>query len=1053
MRTCSACGEENSERARFCQACGAALGDESSVGSRKTVTVLFCDLVDSTRLGERLDPETLRLVLDRYFDEMRRAVERHGGTVEKFIGDAVLAVFGVPRVHEDDALRAVRAADDMRSILPKLNAESGRGNGEELRIRIGINTGEVVVSDQGSDRIVTGDAVNVAARLEQAAEAGEIVVGEETYRFVRDAVTADPIGPLELKGKSERVSAHRVRDVVAGAAGRVRRLDSPMVGRGRALAVLEQASEGSVADATCYLVTVLGPAGVGKTRLVEEFLAGVPAAGVYRGRCLPYGEGTTFFPLVEIVKQAVDAIDQGSPDGFRDRVARLLDDDEHRELIAERVAQLAGVAEVTGSEEILWASRRFFEALARQRPTVLVLDDLQWAGAAFLDLVEHVADFSRDAPLLLLAMARPDLLDTRPGWGGGKPNAFTISLEPLSVGECDALIDNLLGSAELDSDVRARIADAAGGTPLFVEEMIAKLIDDGLLTRSDGRWVATTDLSRVPVPTTIATLLAARIDQLPTGERAILERAAVGGEHFFAGAVRWLTEAPATSDVDDHLSSLLRKDLIRAGRSSLPGEDAYRFRHALIRDAAYEAMPKQLRADLHERFASWLAGSVRNAMMEQDEIVGYHIEQALRYRAELGLDLDPGLVQKGVGSLAEAGRRSAGRFDFLGSANLLERAAALMPQDDPERNRLMADVGAALNRQGDSRRAEVVLDSAIDAARRSGDVVTEARARIDRMWTRRETHPARWLEEMRADVEPLIPVLEAHHDDLGLTKALQLLASGDLREGRVGRVEPMLDRALEHARRAGDRLEESEILGEFVFALPAGPTPVPQAIHRLDELMRGREPDLRLEAWVLGVRAQLEAMRARFDEARRLAEREVAILDELGIYWTNFLVSLHQWTIEMLAGRPEAAEEAIRRRSELLRPEEATLWWYIDSLLARALLEQGRISEARELADRWADVHGDDRRTLVAWFGIQGRTTAEAGDLAEAERLAQEGVAIAAATDELNMHAAALVDLGWVLRRAGDADGTGAAIGEALELYERKGNIAAAALVRTAFAG
>src|SRR6476661_4469617 len=285
MRSCPDCGEENSERSRFCQACGTALGDERIGDARKTVTVLFCDLVDSTQLGERLDPETLRLVLDRYFHEMRAAVERHGGTVEKFIGDAVLAVFGIPRVHEDDALRAVRAAGDMGGALSTVNAESGRGTGTELRIRIGINTGEVVVSGRSSDRIVTGDAVNVAARLEQAAEAGEIVIGEETYRFVRDAVTADPIGPLELKGKSEPISAYRVRDVVPGAMGRARRLDSPMVGRRRALAVLEQASEGSVADATCYLVTVLGPAGVGKTRLVEEFLARAPAADVYRGRC------------------------------------------------------------------------------------------------------------------------------------------------------------------------------------------------------------------------------------------------------------------------------------------------------------------------------------------------------------------------------------------------------------------------------------------------------------------------------------------------------------------------------------------------------------------------------------------------------------------------------------------------------------------------------------------------------------------------------------------------------------------------------------------------
>jgi class 3 adenylate cyclase/tetratricopeptide (TPR) repeat protein len=1017
------------------------------------VTVLFCDLVDSTGLGERLDPESLRLILGRYFDEIRAAIERHGGVVEKFIGDAVLAVFGVPRVHEDDALRAIRAADEMRASLSALN-QGLPGTGERLRIRVGIDTGEVVAGEpHADDRIVTGDTVNVAARLEQTADPDEIVIGGATYELVRNAVVVEPIAPRELKGKTEPTNAYRLLEVVGDAMARRPRLDSPMVGRERALSLLRNAFEGTVADAACCLVTVLGPAGVGKSRLVEEFLIDVPEAAVYRGRCLPYGEGTTFFPILEIVKQAAGGFAPASPGTFRDHVSSLLEDDDHRDSIADRVTQLAGVSDPTGSEEISWSVRRFLEALARQRPVVVVLDDIQWGGAAFLDLVEHVADFSRGAPLLLLAMARPDLLDVRPGWGGGKLNAFTISLEPLSPEECEILIGNLLGSTDLDADVRERIADAAGGTPLFVEEMLAKLIDDGLLDRSDGRWVPTEDLSDVPVPATIAALLAARIDQLSADERSVLERAAIGGTHFFAGAVRALSSSHDGDGVDASLTGLLRKDLIRPDRSSLPGEDAYRFRHMLIRDATYEATPKQLRADLHERFASWLQGVAADRIAEHEETVGYHLEQALTYRAQLGLDRDPALVRRAVGALAGAGHRASARLDFLSSSRLLERAAALLPEDDPERIRLMADVGVAMNRIGENRRGEQIFAAVIEQSARSGDVVTESRARIDRLWAVREIDPSLWMKEI-GEIDRVIPVLEERHDDLGLTKALQLLASKYSREGKAGKAEPLLQAALDHARRAGDALEEVEVIAESLFALTVGPTPVGEALGRVDELTQGTETDLRLDAWALGVRSQLEAMRARFDGARAQVDREEAIHEELGLRWGVLLSTSHRWRIEMLAGRPDAAEDAIRARLEgrLLHRDGGTAVSF-DLLLGLALLEQGRFSEARDVVERRGGVEGEDRQAHVTWCGIRARTSAERGNRVEAERIARDGVAIAARTDELNTHAESLVHLGWVLRRAGDLDGAADAVGEALELYERKGNIAAATLVQASFPG
>jgi class 3 adenylate cyclase/tetratricopeptide (TPR) repeat protein len=994
-----------------------------------------------------MDPESLRLVLSRYFDEMRSSVEDHGGAIEKFIGDAVLAVFGVPQVHEDDALRAIRAADEMRTRLLRLNEELARGGDFRLQIRIGVNTGEVLADDiPDRDRIVTGDSVNVAARLQQAAGPGQILIGEETFRLVRGAIEVESIGPLVLKGKGDRLPAYRVREIIAGARARTRRLDAPMVGRRRALSVLRSAFDGAVDDRVCQLVTVLGPAGVGKSRLVEEFIACLPKAAVYRGRCLPYGEGVTFFPVVEIMKQATGSIDV---DGgtFRDRLASLVDDDdEHRDAISSRVAQLAGVADAPSAEETFWACRRLFEAIAGRRPLVLVLDDIQWGGTTFLDLVENIADLSRDVPILLLAMARPDLLDSRPGWGGGKLNAVAITLEPLSEEDCGTLIDSLLGTTELDPDVRRRIAEAAGGTPLFVEEMLAKLIDDGLLTKVDDRWEAVPDLSNVPLPLTIATLLAARIDQLPVNERAVLERAAIAGDHFFGGAVRALLDPNDRAEVDLRLSSLLRKDLIRPERSSLPREDAYRFRHLLIRDAAYEAMPKQLRAQLHEGYASWLERVAEGEITEHEEIVGFHMEQAVRYRTELGLDRDPALAERAAEYLAAAGRRASTRLDLPASSNLLGRAAALLPHNDPDRMRLKADEGVALSRLGESRRAEGIFDEVIEAARRSGNVVIEARARIDRLWARRDTEPARWLEEMRAEVEPLIPVLEDHRDDLGLTKGLQLLASGWQFEGRMGESESLLETALVFARRAGDPLEEAEIVAEFLFALPFGPTPVEDALRRAEEIASQVQADLRFDGWVLGVRSELEAMRGRFEEARRLATSEEEIHRELR--WGIFSAAYHRWFIETLAGRPGAAEDAIRQRLDGLHSDEVMSRWGVDALLASSLCEQGRFLEARELADRWATTDGDDRHARIIWLGVRARTAAHVGDLDEAQRHAREGVEIAAVTDELNTRANSLMNLAWVQREANDTAGARTSFTDAVQLYERKGNVAAAARAR-----
>ena len=434
MLTCAACGRENPDGSRFCNACGADLAEPAVAEReyRKVVTLLFCDVVGSTALGESTDPEALRGLLGRYFDEMKAIVERHGGSVEKFIGDAVMAVFGVPQLHEDDALRAIRAAVEMRDALPELGVEA----------RIGVNTGEVVVGT--AERLATGDAVNVAARLEQAAGAGEVLLGPETAALVRDAVETEEL-VLELKGKSEPLVAHRLISLQAQAPAFARRFDAPLVGRERELRRLQEAFGQAVADRSCQLFTVLGSAGVGKSRLTAEFIGSVDGARVVRGRCLPYGEGITYWPVIEVLKQLPPARELDLDPAALGAIEGLLGDE----------------PSVSATEEIPWALRKLFESAAASAPLVVVFDDIHWAEPAFLDLIEHVADLSRAAPILLLCLARPELLDRQPGWGGGKLNATTVLLEPLSATQTDELLERLLGEATLGR----RSCTSASATP------------------------------------------------------------------------------------------------------------------------------------------------------------------------------------------------------------------------------------------------------------------------------------------------------------------------------------------------------------------------------------------------------------------------------------------------------------------------------------------------------------------------------------------------------------------------------------------------------------
>jgi class 3 adenylate cyclase len=964
---------------------GSAVGGEK----RKTVTVLFCDVSGSTELGERLDPEALRALLARYFEQMKQIVDRHGGSVEKFIGDAVMAVFGVPVVHEDDALRALRAAVEMREAFPALGIQG----------RIGVTTGEVVTGTE--ERLATGDAVNVAARLEQAAQPGEILIGEETLQLARDAVEVEPVEPLALKGKAHPVVAHRLL-VVHGGGGFTRHMGAPMVGRETELRRLRDAFDQALSGRSCQLFTILGAAGVGKSRLAAEFLGSLEDTVVVRGRCLPYGEGITYWPVVEVAKQLPERQLEG------DAAAALR-------------CLLGGEAVSTSSDEIAWAFRKLLETVAAETPVVCVFDDVHWGEETFLDLIEHVADLSRDAPILLLCMARPELLDLRTGWAGGKVNATSVLLEPLAPEETGKLIESL---AHLGEDMRIRILDAAEGNPLFVEEMVA------LVGASGG--------GEVTVPPTIQALLAARLDQLDASERGVLERGAVEGRVFHRGAVQAL--APEEQQVMARLTSLVRKELVRPDTTQLPGDDAFRFRHLLLRDAAYDALPKASRAQMHAGFADWLAEQGRD-LVELDEILGYHLEQACRYRAELGLALDGSLAVAAQQRLTAAGRRALLRQDFPAAVNLLQRAVALL-RDDQVEIILSADLMDALFYAGRVDDAYRYAGQVAEHASAIDDRASELCARIKQGVGRLYAEPEGAAEQLRALVDEALPLFEGSGDDFGLFISQAALAQVAHMRSRMDASREANEQALGYAQRLGlPHLVQSLQPGRGASRL-FGSTPVSELLAWLDE--QEKEQLGGLHRSLLLQRAQALAMVGRFTDARAILADLRAKSADQGSTITLALATGHSSvSVELLAGDPAAAAEFATEGCLLLERAGDKSWLSTSvGMLAQALYELGRFDEANASAARAAELGAsDDAMTQMLWRQVQAKILARRDEPDEAERLAVEAIAVGAETDMLSSLGDAYSDLAEVLTLADRTSDAHAALQQALALYERKGDL------------
>jgi predicted ATPase/class 3 adenylate cyclase len=979
--------------------------------TRKTVTIVFTDVVGSTSLGERLDPEALRHVMSRLFAELRPVLERHGGRVAKFIGDAVLAVFGIPAVHEDDPLRAVRASAEMREAVGRLNDELARERGVTVAMRTGVNTGEVVVSEPSPDDVFAiGDAVNVAARLQQVADPGEILLGTRTYEAVHDAVRAEPCEPLSLKGKAEPVFAWRLLEVLSGrpAAAAADRF----VGRATDLATLQTAFLDAIESDHARLVTVLGPPGIGKSCLARELtdVLGDRARAV-AGRCLPYGEGITYWPLAEIVEEVV----------AHRPLEELFAGDAEAAFVADRVAGAVGRSETqVATEEILWAVRKLVEALARERPLVAVVDDVHWAEPTFLDLLEYLGAFVA-APVLLLCLARPELLEQRAAWAG--PRATAITLEPLAEAEARGLLRDLPYGADLPRALEDRILDSAAGNPLFVEQMLALAREE----RAAGE---------LAVPPSIQALLAARIDRLAPAERTIVERAAVEGRHFHRRAVAALAPRALRDEVTSVLLALVRKDLIAPAPSLFPGDDGFRFAHLLVRDAAYDATPKQLRADLHERYAGWLART-----SEHDDILGYHLEQACRYRAQLGMGIRRDLAERAAAYLTEAGRGALDRGDARAAGNLLARARALLDAMSAPKVDVLLDLGEAHSLSGDLAGADDAFSAVIELARAADDRPSELRARLERELVRNKTDPEGSSERIGELVEAAVPVFEEARDDTALAVAMLAMAMVQWVACRYTAATALLETALVHAERAGAERMALEVAWRITLALTSASTPVPEALRRCQTLAERFGANPLAEAKIGLAIAQLEAYGGRLDRARRLCALADAQFAELGQTLEQGRAAARAAKIETYAGNLPVAERKLREACATLTDMgERSLFSSRAVELAEVLWAQGDEDEAERFTRLSEDAtSSDDVEAQALWRAVRAKVLAGRGEPAAAERLAQEAVALARASDDLELQGDTFVAMGEVLWRAGRPEDAAAALGAALDRYERRG--------------
>jgi DNA-binding SARP family transcriptional activator/tetratricopeptide (TPR) repeat protein len=988
--------------------------------ARGPVTVLSVVLRVASSSGTAVDPEAHEAVNEHSVSRLTAILERHGGKLAISAGERLAGVFGAASVHEDDALRAARASLEARSALVTEAGPVLRRYGASLVCRFGVATAEALVGGPGQLGF-SGDVETEAVTLAEAAEPGQILISRQTQELAAAAIETESAGSDRFVLRSAHAAARPL----------ALRLDAPMVGRNEEMRQLEVACALATREQRTILVTVMGEAGLGKTRLVHE-LAGRLGheVNVLTGRCLPYGEGITFWPLREVVRQA------GAGHDSLDRIKALLDGEADAAQVAERLSRALGPGKQGRSEaaEIFWAARRLLETLARSRPLLVIFEDLHWAEPTFLDLVESLAVQPGRSPLVLVCIARPELLEQRPGWAAGTERAVSIELTPLAGAPSAALLESLAGDQRISRSTRARALETAAGNPLYLEQLAVSLSEQA---ESQARPV---------LPPTIHALLTARLQRLGPGASSVLARAAVIGKHFGVNAVRELLPPEARGPLSRNLQTLIAKGLVERGPPGMNPVEEYGFRHILIQEAAYRAIPKLLRAELHHRFADWLEYVFLAPDTQRLEILGYHLEQSVRYLSELRpaeAESSP-LSGRAAVHLETAGRSAHDRGDALAAMNLLTRASALLSRDDPALARVDTSLGTALTEVGQLEKARVTLDDAQRIAAANGDEDQRAHARVQALLLGLKMDPDGAASEITRALPELHSRFDRNRDEPGLCRTLQLQAAMDWNRARSTAAEDAWQRAAQYARQVNDRRQLTEILGWLASAALWGPTPAPEGIRRcadyLDEI--GNHPSG--QAMILLHMAPLYAMQDDVWTAHATLNRAKTLSDTLGPTMTAALTEPAAF-IAMLAGDPATAETHLRLQYESLnRMGERGILATTAALLARAIAAQGpgRYDEAAHLITMSRQAGADeDLSAQIIGQGLAARILAHRGHHAEAQELANSAVQLAAQTDLLSQHADALLDLAHVLAAAGRTTEAHTAATQALDLHQRKGNL------------
>lgn len=1024
-RECATCGVKASATARFCRGCGAPL-DGQAVGTadlpsagpaRKTVTVMFADLAGSTTFEENVDAETAREVIGRYHELLRSTADRHRAGMTKYIGDGFMAVWGVPEVGPDDAAHAVDAAAELQERFVDLAAQVAVTHRAELALRVAVNTGEVVVGAGDADLV--GDALNVGARLEAECPRGCVVVGEETWRSTRGRYSYESLGQVQVKGRSAPVAVYQWRGRQSESADA-----APFVGRSDEVRRLQAALDDAIASRAARLVAVVGDPGVGKSRLAAEFTAAQDAVRVVEVRCA-VERTVALGPIIEVLRARDLEIDIPASVPERDRLLRDLNG---------LTTGLAGSV-----EENFWALRRFVEVLASNGPVLLVLDDIQWAGTLLLDFIEHLVEWVQDTPVLVLALARPELREIR-------PDLVTVSRwvsEAVPLGGLDAgataeLAANVLGAAQLPDELLRRLPSSTGGNPLFVRELIGMLAHDGVLVEQPGGWRLTIDVDAIAIPPTIHALLASRLERLDSADRRVLEIASVVGSDFSVGIVRALAGSGADG-VNRSLNRLRRLELTQPSGAYVGDEPVWRFHHVLIRDVAYRRLLKSERADLHQRLADWVAEGGASVAFDSDEMIARHLEAAYGYRLELGSvnESTDDLALRAARHYATSARRALDRDELVSAGTQAARGAALANADPAVHAELLLTGCEAFLSAGDVTAGAPLVD---ELERISNDAL-EPWAACYRCQFIVYTAPERLLE-VEARLQSAIDEFARRAEPSGLAKANRVRASARFRLGRVGDAEIDLFEALIAARQSGDHRQITAALGAAPGAALWGPSPVPKAGGRCLDVVRMQRMTTAapsLEATSMRHLAVLELLRGRPDKARTMLSDARQIVADLGLRHGLMETELFAGIIESMEGDPVAAEPHFRTALEGLDAlgvgADAGL---AAALLARSVLAQGRIDEADRYASESEQLAGRNLKTAIAWRAVRAEILAAQGRHEEAATLAREAVLVAAGTDLVLDHADACLALSRVLIAAGDAKGANAARSDAQQLYSAK---------------